>query len=283
MSTLLALTSAFAYGASDFLAGLMSRRASVFVVALTAQITAATLTWVALPLVGGEPNRAALAWGALSGAGVFGGTFFLYRGLARGRMTVVGPVSAVVTAVGSAGTGVALGDRPTPLEVAGVVVACVAVALVSLDLDPRGGAGPARPARVPLDGVLAGAGFTLLFVGLHRAGGAARLWPVATGQTVGLILFAAGALGLSSTGRVELTSIRRIWRGALGAGVLGGAATIAYFVATQLGLLSISAVLASLYPAATVVLAVVVLRERLRPLHSAGLALAAAAVALLAG
>jgi drug/metabolite transporter (DMT)-like permease len=282
LSVLLALLSALSYGTSDFLAGLMSRRASVFVVALTTQSTATVLTWIALPWAAKPLTSSALLWGTLAGAGAWAGTLFLYRGLALGRMSVVGPLSAVVTAAGSAITGVILGDRPTVLEVAGIATACVAVGLVSID---RSGPGHARRIGVSsgfLEGALAGAGFTLLFVALNRAGSSAGLWPVALSQVSSLVLVAVLAAALSLAGRIRIGPVSQIWKGAVPAGVLGGIATGAYFVATQLGILTISAVLASLYPAATVVLAVMVLRERLHPLQGIGLGLAAASVALLA-
>lgn len=282
MSVLLALVSAVAYGASDFLAGLMSRRAHVVVVTLTAQATAAVLTWLSLPWAGGTPDGSGVAWGALAGAGAFAGTLFLYRGLARGRMSVVGPLSAVLSAAGSAVVGVVLGDRLSALDAAGVAVACGAIAMVSLEQDAGGRrAWRARTGAGVLDGIAAGLGFALLFVGLHRAGAASRLWPVAVSQGVGLGLIAVLALGLTASGRIQLASVAGVWAGAVPAGLLGAAATIAYFAATQLGLLSVSAVLASLYPASTVVLAVAFLRERPGRVQVAGLCLAAIAVVLM--
>jgi uncharacterized membrane protein len=185
VSSLLALISAITYGASDFLAGLMSRRASVIVVTLTAQATAAVLTWVALPWSGGVVDGRAALWGALAGGGAFGGTVFLYRGLARGRMSVVGPLSAVFAAAGSAVVGVILGDRLTAVEVVGVVVACAAIAMVSAEVSRTPGARRPRLTAGVLDGVLAGAGFALLFVALNRAGSTGRLWPVAISQGSG--------------------------------------------------------------------------------------------------
>jgi drug/metabolite transporter (DMT)-like permease len=282
MSVVLALASALAYGTSDFLAGLMTRRAHVFVVALVAQTTATVVTWIALPWTANALTHDALVWGCLAGVGASWGSVFLYRGLANGQMSVVGPLSAVVTAGGSALVGVTLGDRPTPLQIAGIALACIATATVSIER--RHGSRGRRTYTAPgfLDGVLAGAGFALLFVALHRAGSAAGLWPVAMSQATSLLLIAAVALWLGLSGRIGLGSARVVYLGAVPAGLFGGAATVAYFVATQHGLLAISAVLTSLYPAATVVLAVLVLSERLRPVQGTGLLLAAASVSLLA-
>jgi drug/metabolite transporter (DMT)-like permease len=190
----------------------------------------------------------------------------------------------VLSAAGSAVVGVVLGDRLSVLDAAGVVVACGAIALVSLEQEAADGARSwrARPGAGVLDGIAAGVGFALLFVGLHRAGAASRLWPVAVSQGVGLVLIAMLALGLATSGRVRLPAISGIWSGAVPAGLLGAGATIAYFAATQLGLLSVSAVLTSLYPASTVVLAVTFLHERPTRIQVAGLGLAALAVVLLA-
>jgi uncharacterized membrane protein len=282
MSVVLALVSALAYGTSDFLAGLMTGRAHVLVVALAAQTTAAVVTWIALPWTANPLTHDALLWGCLAGAGAAWGSVFLYRGLANGQMSVVGPLSAVATAGGSALVGVALGDRPTALEIAGVVLACVATGTVSIE---RRNGSPGRRTHTAagfIDGVLAGAGFTLLFVALHRAGGVAGLWPVAMSQATSLLLVAAVALWFAIRGRIDLGTVWVVAVGAVPAGLFGGAATVAYFVATQHGLLAISAVLTSLYPTATVVLAVLVLSERLRPSQGIGLVLAAASVSLLA-
>ena len=282
MSVVLALLSALAYGVSDFLAGVAARRVNAVVVTLMAQAAAAAVSWVALPFTRQPVNGGALLWGPIAGAGAWAGTLFLYRGLARGRMSVVGPLSAVFTAAGSAIAGIALGDRPTVIEIVGVVVACAAVALVSVGV----GRGAPRATRAPagvIDGALAGAGFTLLFVALNRAGGDAGLWPVALSQSTGLLLAALFVAVLLARGAVRADGHGSWWQAAAVAGLLGGGATFAYFYATHLGLLTIAAVLTALYPAATVVLAVVVLRERLRRLQVLGLGLAALSVALLAG
>ena len=96
VAILLALTAAAAYGTSDFLAGLMSRRASVFMVTLVAEGAAMLVFAVALAFTGGNVDGGSLLWGGVAGLGSAGGAMFLYRGLARGSMSIVGPVSAVV-------------------------------------------------------------------------------------------------------------------------------------------------------------------------------------------
>jgi len=123
VAVLLALIAAMAYGVSDFLAGLMARRASVFLVTLISEAAATIVVGAALPFTGGVIDGTSLLWGGIAGLGGGGGAMFLYRGLARGSMSIVGPVSAVVTAAGSATVGVALGERP----------GAVAAALFDLD------------------------------------------------------------------------------------------------------------------------------------------------------
>ena len=281
MSVLLALAAATGFGLSDFTAGVLSRRVSVFLVTLIGQSASLLLTWAVTPLAGGSITGVALAWGCVAGVASVGGGMFLYRGLARGRMSVVGPVSAVVTAAGSAVAGVALGDRPGVVAILGMIAACAAVGLVSAT-DALGPAlAPGEVRRSLVNAVAAGCGFILFFVALHQAGSGAGLWPVALAQSAGLILVVCSVLAVAASGRVRITDLRRVFPHAILVGLLGGGATLAYFFAVHLGLLSVTAVIASLYPAATVVPAMLLLHERLRAVQTAGLALAAVSLVLL--
>jgi drug/metabolite transporter (DMT)-like permease len=280
VAVLLALIAAIAYGVSDFLAGLMARRASVFLVTLIAEAAASVVVLAALPFAGGVVDGTSLLWGGVAGLGGGGGAMFLYRGLARGSMSIVGPVSAVVTAAGSATAGVAFGERPGPVTAAGIVLACVAVALVSMS-EPTGRVSRGEAWRALLDAAAAGIGFAVLFVGLNRAGGGAGLWPVAASTFVAMVLALIGVLVAVLRKHEEAGSARRISLGSVAVGALGGGATVAFFVATQHGLLTVTAVITSLYPVTTVLLALGFLRERLRRVQTLGAVLAAVAVALL--
>ncbi len=280
MAVLFALIAAVAYGISDFAAGVMARKASVFTVTLISEAAATIVVCVALPFTGGTVDGASLLWGALAGLGGSGGAMFLYRGLARGSMSIIGPVSAVVTATGSAVVGVATGDRPGLVAGGGVVLACVAVGLVSRS-EPSAAVPPSQAWRALLNATAAGLGFVVLFVGLNHAGASAGLWPVAMATAVGF-LFATVTAGIALLRRHErLGSLRRVLVGSVVAGVLGGGATVAFSVSTHRGLLTVTAVITSLYPAATVLLALGLLRERLRRVQALGVGLAVAAVALL--
>jgi drug/metabolite transporter (DMT)-like permease len=280
VAVLLALIAATAYGVSDFLAGLMSRRASVFMVTLVAEGASTIVVCAALPFSGGVVDGASLLWGAVAGVGTVGGSLFLYRGLARGSMSIVGPVSAVVTAAGSATVGLALGERPGPVTVAGIVLACIAVAMVSMS-EPSERVSRGEAWRALINATAAGIGFAVLFVGLNRAGSRAGLWPVAAATLMATLLALIAVVIAVLRNHEQLGSVRRISSGSVAVGVLGGGATVAYFVATHRGLLTVTAVITSLYPATTVLLALAVLRERMRRVQTLGAALAAVAVALL--
>lgn len=280
MAVLLALIAAIAYGVSDFLAGLMARRASVFLVTLIAEAAATIVVGAALPFTGGVIDGTTLLMGGIAGLGGGGGAMFLYRGLARGSMSIVGPVSAVVTAAGSATAGVALGERPGLVTAAGIVLACVAVALVSMS-EPTGTVPRGEAWRALLNATAAGIGFAVLFVGLNRAGDGAGLWPVAAATVMSMILALIGVVGALLRKHEEVGSAQRISLGSVGVGALGGGATVAFFVATHHGLLTVTAVITSLYPVTTVLLALGFLRERLRRVQTVGAVLAAVAVALL--
>jgi drug/metabolite transporter (DMT)-like permease len=272
VAIVLALLSALAYGISDFLGGIFSKKASPWQVAVVGQTSSTlTITLVAL-LIGGSPSGADWRWGALAGVGGGMGAAFLYRGLAGARMGVVAPLSAVGSALLPVVVGVLTGERPSTLAVIGIVCAFPAMYLISLvvDEDPshRGGV---------IDGILAGVGFGSLFTFLGQISDEAGLMPLAVSQ-------AASVLGVILTAMVLRQSFvprGRAWR-AVVMGPLGATATGAFLYATGLGLLAIVSVIAALYPASTVVLATVLLREKIHAWQGVGLAFAVAAVTLVA-
>src|SRR5262245_47971078 len=268
---------------SDFLGGLISRSVHYAIVGVLAYATAVVaLVAVVLLTAAPAPTRDALFWGAVSGLGAAGGTLFLYRGLAHGRMGVVAPLSGLGTAALPVLVGVAVGDRPSGLAWLGIAAALPAIWLVSTSGGESGAT--EQPTGTfsegVVDGLLAGVGFAILLVALDFAGGDSGLWPVLASEATGLALMA-----------VFVVAIRRsiaAWPvrpgdlgGAVATGLLGGAAIVAFYLSTQEGLLSIVAVLTSLYPAVTVVGAAVVLREAITRRQAVGLALAAVAVVLI--
>jgi drug/metabolite transporter (DMT)-like permease len=273
LGVLLALAAAVAYGSADFIGGLLSKRASVWTVAVVMQAAgAAGLSLVAV--VGYDwPGARDLAWGAAAGIGSGAGTFFLYRGLAGGRMSVVAPLSAVGAAVLPVLIGVATGERPDLSAWIGVALALPAILLVSREPSRTASSGGVR------DGLLAGAGFGLLFVALGQVPEEAGIWPLAFGQIAAtLILFTCSRLSRAPKPRPS----SRVYAGAVAGGLISSTATLLYQLAVYGELVSVAAVLTSLYPAVTVALAAVVLHERVTRTQSAGLVLAAAAVVLIA-
>ncbi len=277
MGILLALAAALLYGGSDFGGGLASRRLGSLRVSVVGSAAATVLTWATLILVGGPgPSLRAVAWGLASGLAGGAGTLVLYRGLARGQMSVVGPLSAVGAAVVPVAAGVALGERPSLLSVAGVLVALPAIVLVAASGSVRGKLGAAPKGL--LDGLAAGLAFGILFIGLAQAGRNAGLWPVASEQTGALLITLAIAVKTREPLRIPLRAAGL----PVLVGASGMAATLAYFYATHFSMLAIAAVLVSLYPGVTVLLARTLLHERFTPAQRAGLGLCALAIAAIA-
>ena len=276
MTILLALGAAFAYGLSDFIGGVASRRTSVWPVALTACLGAALGTVALALFVPGDPTGTDFAWGLLAGVGSGVGTAFLYRGFARGRMGVVAPVSAVGAALLPAALGVATGERPTTIVWVGMLLALPGIWLVSREPAPAGAA--ASSAEGLLDGILAGLGFGLLFAALGQVPEEAGFWPVAVNQASSLVSVAAAAWFLGGN---PVPRARGEWMG-LTAGGFATLAVLGFLLARQQGLLSVSAVLTSLYPAATVLLATLLLHEPLHRGQSVGLVLCGVSVVCVA-
>jgi drug/metabolite transporter (DMT)-like permease len=272
VAVVLALCSALAYGLSDFVGGVASKRVTPWSVALSAQLAGAVAVLALSLTLGGSPTGTDLAWAVVGGLGNGFGTAFLYRGLSAGRMGVVAPISGVGAALVPVAVGLVAGERPGAAVWVGLLAALPGIWLVSREPGTRAaGAGVG-------DGVLAGLGFGTLFAALAQIPAEAGFLPLALNQVVGGLTIIAVA-----------TALRRPWlprdpRAGIGAvsGMLGALATGAFLLATHRGLLTVTAVIASLYPAFTVVLAAAVLRERVHRAQAFGLGLCAVAVALVA-
>lgn len=277
MAVILALASAVTYGAADFLGGLTSRRAPAVAVTLASQATGLTVLLLVLLVLPGSPSPADLAWGAASGLAGGVGLLLLYHGLAGGTMSVVAPVTAVTAAALPVAAGLVMGERPSAAALAGVALALLAIVLVSREGDTAGAPRTGSTAAIRT-ALLAGLSIGLFFILLERTGEAAGLWPLVAARGASITLLVA--IGVAA--HQDLRVSRRALPGVLAAGVLDMLANVLYLLAVREGLLSLVAVLSSLYPASTVLLATVVLGERLHPLQRTGLAAAAAAVALIA-
>jgi len=288
LAIVLALASAIGYGGSDFAAGLASRSAPVIQITLLASAVSALIVAAALPFAASPaPSAAALAWGFGAGLGGTLGAFALYLGFRYAAFSVTAPISAVASAGFSVLAGLLYGERPTALALTGIVLALPAIVGVSAsaasesdarDREAAATAAHGRPAAGAVLGLIAGAFFALMFIGLDRAGSGSGLWPVAACIAGELVAALAAALATRS---VRLPGTRSRLLAAI-TGLASAAATILFFFATHQGFLAVTAVLTSLYPAVTIMLARVMLGERLTALRLAGLGLAGVCVSLIA-
>ena len=290
LAIVLALVSALAYGVSDYAAGLASRDFSIIQVTLVSAAASTLVVAAALPFAAVHPPGAAsLAWGALAGLGEEVGALALYYGFRHAAFSVAGPLSAVGAAGFAVLAGLLFGERPSALALTGIILALPAIVGVSAsaaasadggasaDGDEGDGGARSRLTGV-MAGLIAGACFSLLFIGLDRAGSRSGLWPVAAAAAAEL---AVAVVVAAATRNFRRPAARHGWL-AVFTGVTGAGGVVAYFFATHDGFLAVTAVLSSLYPAVTIVLARVLLGEKLTALRLAGLGLAAACVALIA-
>lgn len=279
---LAALASMF-YGTADFMGGMASRRASVLAVTVLSQ-SAGLVVIVALALALGATRVATvdLAWGAAAGLTGVGGLVLLYRGLAEGPMSVVAPVTALCSVALPVAIGLLFGERPTWPAISGVVLAGLAVVLVSRHAEGAAPRTSGRSRRTALLTALASGTLIAMFlVCFQRTSREAGFWPLVVAR-----LTSFGMVGLLiATRRGE--PLR--WPGGglalampLVSGAIDNVANVLYTSAARESLLSVAAPVASLYPAATVVLARVVVGEPIARPQLAGLVLASLAMALMA-
>jgi drug/metabolite transporter (DMT)-like permease len=321
MVTVFALAAALLYGSADFLGGAATRHAHVLSVLLVSSTAGMAVTVGAALLAGGSPQAAGIAWGACAGAAGGVGFMFFYAGLAAGPMSVVAPLSALVSTVLPIAVALAEGERPGPRVYAGALVCVAAIALVS-----SGSTEPAEPVTAPAAdhactsgrpitrlnvhsqqvvglpgprapvsegsrtvrrtaargigyGFASGVAFGMFFLFIRNGGESGALWPVAVARGAGTLVVLAAAAG-TRIGPVRWQQDGRLFLVALGAGLLDASANVCYVLATRAGLFALAVVLTSLYPGVTVLLARLVLGERMSWPRRAGLALAAAGILL---
>jgi len=278
MVAIFALAAAVLYGTADFLGGAAARRGSALaVLGVTAPVGEIVVVLTALA-VGGPVRLAGVWWAVAGGAAGGAGLLVFYAGLAAGPMSVVAPVTALVSTVLPVGVAVATGERPGPAVVAGALICLAAITLVSM----QGGAGTGggRSVRGLGYGIVAGAAFGLFFVCLRNAGASGVLWPVAASRMAGVAV-ALAAAAATRTRPVWWGTDRRVFGMALISGVFDATANVCYVLATRAGLFGLAVVLTALYPGVTVLLARLTLGERMRSVQRAGLALAAVGIVLL--
>jgi drug/metabolite transporter (DMT)-like permease len=265
------LASAASWGAGDFSGGLASRRAPAAGVVVASQaVGIALLVVLAVATHEAAPSFGQLGWAALAGANGAFGLLALYSALASGRMGIAAPVSGVVGAVVPVLVGTALHGSPGPLRFLGFALALAGVWLLT-----SGGGGSERTALRELWlPALAGASFGLFLVFIHQAGGATVLWPLTAARATSMVVLgvvggATGALRMPGRSALGLTCL---------AGLLDTGGNAFFVLAARAGRLDVAGVLSSLYPASTVLLACLLLRERLTARQTAGALVTLAAI-----
>lgn len=277
MAVLLGLLVAASYGSADFLGGFGSKTSPAGATVLASQGIGliVSLAYLALFGHGSLSTHDALLSAGAGLAGVFG-VGCLYRGLAVGRMSVVAPLSAVGSAMVEIVWGLAHGERPGTIALIGVVLALVAVAVVAGTAAEHPTRAVSPAAEIGL-GLGAAIGFGCVLVALSETSTRSGLWPVVIARCAPLPVLVGALL---ASGRV-LVIRREDLRVVMGAGVLDATANALLLVAVRRDLLSLVAPVAALYPVATVLLARVVIQERLGPARLAGLVVAVAGLSLI--
>jgi drug/metabolite transporter (DMT)-like permease len=279
LAAVLALLSSLSWGLSDFLGGFQSRRHALLAVLVLSQGLALVILVVAV-LAGAptEHDAAATAWAAgVGGLGLLGLVAF-YRALSIGTMSVVAPISATGVAI-PVFVGLLSGDRPGPLQVAGIVLACGGVILAARET-PSEDTAVRRSDRTAIGlALLAAIGFGTFFAGIDRAEETGDVaWVLLSARTADVLLL----LVACAVVRPKLPTAPATLGVIAAVGVFDLLANLLFVLAAGRGLLSVVGVLGSLYPAVTVVLARVVLHERLTPTQNVGVLVTLAGVVALA-
>jgi len=283
MVYLLALGSALFYGAADFTGGLTSRRAGAIPVVVISQFSGMLLLALLLPVLpSASPSRDDLLWGAAAGLTGGVGVALLYRALAIGTMAVVAPTTAVCAVAIPVLVAVVLGERPAPLAVAGIVLGIISIILVSQQQTAPGSeeSHGARRGRLP-PGVptafASGVAIGFFYLSLARSRPEAGMWPLLMARVVSVLLFATLAIATRASFRMTRGVVGLVFA----AGAIDMLANALYLLASRLGQLSVVVTLSSLYPASTVLLARIILHERLSTWQVTGVICALAAVMLI--
>lgn len=283
MVYLLAIASAVFYGAADFAGGLTTRRAGAIPVVLLSQASGLILLALILPLLpAASPTRADLLWGAAAGLTGGIGVALLYRALAVGVMALVAPTTAVCAVTIPVVVSVLLGERPAPLAIAGIALGIGSIVLVSRQDTPIHSeryhvqSGRRLPPGV---GTALGSGIAIgfFFLSLARTGSAAGMWPILVARLVSVSLFGGIAIAGKHSVRMPSPVVALV----ILAGTVDMLANALYLLAAWQGPLSIVVTLSSLYPASTVLLARIILGERLNSWQITGVGCALVAIVLI--
>ena len=277
MAIILSLLTALLFGTSDFFGGMAGKRIRIAQVLLCAHITGGIGIFVISLAIADQFRLADLGWGAIAGASGIIGLGLLYRGLARGPMGVVGALTAITSATVPAVWGTLVdGDELAPWAWIGVGIALVAIGLVSWspnDSNTR------VTGRTIVESLIAGAGFGFMFILLNHSDPASAPWPIVGARVLTApVILASFLVRRSQIWPRDPVAFRLV----LGVGFLDTISNALFLYAAQRGSLTGVAVLSSLYPVATVILARTVLHERLTHLQLGGFVLAMGATAMIA-
>jgi drug/metabolite transporter (DMT)-like permease len=266
---------------ADFLGGLMARRVHVLVVIVVAQTAGIAVIALAVAIAGEPaPDASFIPYGMAAGVAGTCGLAAFYRGLAVGKMSIVAPISSMAAVVPVA-VGLATGDRPSVVQVLGVLLGIAGIVLASRESDEHAEGTNSRVATGVGLALLSGLGFGAFFVAMDVAADYDPLWANLVNRATSLSVAALVAL------LIVRPSFRGFGRGGvpmlIGLGTLEMTANVAFAFAATAGLLSLTAVLSSLYPLVVIFLSWLVLGERLHRGQKVGVALALVGVALIAG
>jgi drug/metabolite transporter (DMT)-like permease len=278
MAVALGVLVAIGFGSADFLGGFTSQRLHTVTVLLVSQsfgLTAAIV--LVLTLRDAVPDAHVFVLSAVAGVVGVGALWLLFRGLAVGRMSVVAPLSAVGSGLLPVAWGLLRGERPTALALVGVALALVAVVIIGrgAEHDPV----PSIPASQELAlGIGSGFGFGVVLILFSESATDSGMWPLLIARGAAVPVLAALAFALGRSPRVPFADLPPV----AGAGLFDVGANAMVLLAVRRGLLSLVAPVAALYPATTVLLARVVLHERIGRQRAGGLALGLVGLALIA-
>lgn len=278
MEILLGALVALGYGGGDFLGGISAKRVPTVAVLLVSQAVGLAVAFLLVVVLrDAVPDPHIFVLSAAAGVVGIAALGMLFRGLAVGRMSIVAPLSAIGGGVLPVAWGLLRGERPSPVALVGVGLALVAAAIVGrgAEHDPT----PSVPPSMELAlGIGAGIGFGVVFILLAEASSGSGMWPIFIARLTSVPLLAVIAAVVGVSPRMARTDLLPV----TGAGVCDVGANALVLLAVRRGLVTLVAPVASLYPAATVLLARVVLHERIGRQRAGGLALGLVGLALIA-